>query len=147
MTNALEILAAKLEQIPNLVEDWVVDIAASHGQDLAQLNRDQLTKGFDRNGKRLRQYRSFQYAQDKYEMNSLPGFGNPDLKVTGRFHAGIRTRKAGKLIEFYGTDSKTEELEEQYTEAIIGLNEQSLISAGPIIYPDIIQKARRFFGI
>lgn len=89
-------------------------------EQLSDANRKQLREGFDRTGKRLRKYRSPKYARAKYGMNPLPGLGNPDLKLTGKFHREIKTSVTGETIVTASTDGKALMLEKSYGPNIYG---------------------------
>lgn len=42
---------------------------------------NQLTHGYDSEGRRLQKYSDSRYATKKSKINPLPGFGNPDLRL------------------------------------------------------------------
>lgn len=56
---------------------------------MADLNRDRLKSGLRPDGRRYSKYKNKYYAKRKYEMNPVPGLGNPDFYLTGEFHKGI----------------------------------------------------------
>lgn len=70
---------------------------------LADVNRQQLLAGRNAEGLEVRPQYSFRggensYASLKNQMNPVPGFGTPDLKYTGTFHASIKVNAStGKL--------------------------------------------------
>lgn len=92
---------------------------------LVELNREQLSYGFDSKGQKLRQYSSYAYALDKERMNSKPGFLNPDLKLTGKFYEGFFAKYQNKKIIFGSIDSKTAKLKEKYGADIFGLTKEN----------------------
>ncbi len=47
-------------------------------------------------------------------MNSNPGYGNPDLFVTGEFYAGIEAKVNGNIISVDSVDEKGPALKEKY---------------------------------
>lgn len=84
----------------------------------ADAQREQLTDGFDNTGGRLRSYKSRQYAQKKNIMNSRPGFGNPDLKLTGSFHRQLFMTPFRGYLLIGSLDEKAPKLESAYPSAL-----------------------------
>lgn len=66
--------------------------------ELKRVNQAQLYEGYNRKGKRLNKYARPRYARVKNEMNSLPGYGNPDFYVTGEFYRGWEIDIQGRRI-------------------------------------------------
>ena len=116
-------------------------IVAEHKKDIADLNREQLMDGVNKEGKKLRKYRSPKYAARKNRMNPIPGLGNPDLYLTGRFQEAMNVKLNSKTsFEIYSTDSKAPKLTKQYGKEIFGLTEQSKDTAAhEIVNPGLIQ--------
>lgn len=115
--------------IDALINAWSFDlvqevaiVASEHETELADLNREQLMEGKDSEGNTLRKYRRPRYARVKNEMNPVPGYGNPDLKLTGAFHRSIFADVEGKSILFDAKDSKVSDLAAKYGESIFGLS-------------------------
>jgi len=79
---------------------------------ILDLNRFQLEQGLNAEGKRFRKYKNKSYSAKKALMNSLPGFGNPDLKVSGDFWKAFKADLKGGIMDIYSTDRKAEWLEE-----------------------------------
>lgn len=104
-------------------------------------NTGQLERGEDRDGDRLRQYRSEEYAFEKQRMNPLPGFGNPDLKLTGSFHDKFFLSVSKNTLLISSRDSKRDELVAKYGEQIFGLNRENLEEVDQEVADEI---ARRF---
>lgn len=95
--------------------------------DFEDAQREQLRHGTSAKGGRLRPYRSPAYAKKKAAMNSLPGYGNPDLKLTGAFYRGIKINITGSKIRLYSTDQKAPMLLQKYSEdAVFGLTPPNL---------------------
>jgi len=89
----------------------IVDEVLEELKDYAiELNLSQLEEGKNAKGGRFRKYANKQYARKKAGMNSKPGFGNPDLKLTGDFWAAF-TAEIKEGIEVYSTDKKADWLE------------------------------------
>lgn len=73
----------------NLREDLQV-LILENGSAMAELVESQLEGGKLSTGNSITpSYASGYYATKKNAMNSLPGYGVPDLKVTGDYYAGI----------------------------------------------------------
>lgn len=83
-------------------------------KDFADANRDQLEHGYDRNGERLKKYSNPKYAKIKQQQNSLPGYGNPDLKRSGAFHRGIIMTANNGLVLTGSMDDKAPRLTGKY---------------------------------
>lgn len=107
------------ERVKKLNTDSVIEESFDDtAKEYADKQREQLTDGFGSDGNRLRKYRSPVYARMKNQMNSKPGFGNPDLRLTGSFHRGITMTANGDAILTGSVDAKTEALEKKYPKAL-----------------------------
>lgn len=92
-----------------------------HSPEIAKLNTDQLLQGKDADGNKITpEYASKYYAKKKNQMNSLPGLGTPDLKLTGDFHEGFFAKPIGEGWQNYSRDSKTPYLLKNYNKDIFG---------------------------
>ncbi len=106
-------------------EQVVEDVYDQTKEPLADLNAVQLLNGLSAKGKNLKSYRSAEYATEKNRINPLPGYGNPDLRLTGAFYRGIYASNQGGSLTITSTDSKTADLEKKYGELnIFGLSEK-----------------------
>lgn len=92
---------------------------------MAQLNVNQMMAGKNTLNEEIGEYANELYAEVKNRMNPLPGFGVPDLKVTGDFHRGLYAEIKGDEIEYGSKDSKEGKLQGQYGSEIFGLSEDS----------------------
>lgn len=122
--------------------DIVVEVAVSHDAELADLNLDQLNKGYLSTGQRTKQYESDDYSNLKKSIGSRSA-PYADLKLEGDFHAGWNVKGVGgKWIEFDSDDSKTPDLEEKYSPDIFGLTDENKGEAADIIIndPDLNKK-------
>lgn len=89
--------------------------------DFDNIQRDQLLSGKANTGKEIEPlYRRRKYADAKHDMNPLPGYGIPDLKLTGSFHRGIDVKAGRESFNIISTDKKAIELEQKYSD-IFGL--------------------------
>lgn len=77
---------------------------------IVDLNLEQLHKGYRSDGTRLPNYKNSAYAEFKHQKNPLPGFGIPDLKLTGAFYQGWKIELSGEKITITSTDEKTDKL-------------------------------------
>lgn len=83
-------------------------------QDITNIQKEQLLHGLDAGGNKLRKYRGRKYALAKAFMNPLPGFGNPDLNLTGSFYAGFETVVNPISFATHSADPKNEFLVKKY---------------------------------
>lgn len=86
------------------------------------MNKDQLEQGLDSNNSYLRAYRSPAYAAYKNQLNPRPGFGNPDLLLSGDFYKGFTSEIKGDRMQIASSDEKNNKLKGKYGEDIFGLN-------------------------
>jgi hypothetical protein len=93
-----------------------------YGKDILDLNRQQLFKGEDSQGKGLRPYKSKWYAAFKRMLNPL---GVTDLYLTGRFYSNMFIERFKFPVKINSRDAKTPELVDDYGKDIFGLNEES----------------------
>jgi len=100
---------------------------------------EQLAKGIRSDGQNIApSYRDREYAEGKFEANSLPGFGTPDLKLTGSFYKGFYVAVDTEIYEIDSRDSKTDKLLKKYGENIFGLTQPNKEQyATKSIYPKI----------
>jgi hypothetical protein len=83
--------------------------------DLLEINKDQLLHGMTNTGEKITPvYFRDEYAAEKNQMNSLPGYGTPDLKLTGAFHNEIRIDYKTGVLSSHSNDEKADELEFRY---------------------------------
>jgi hypothetical protein len=92
---------------------------------IEQMIQEQLNDGVDNSGSKLPQYKSLKYAQKKYKLNKKPGFGNPDLNLTGSHYKGLRVKVRKTEFDIDSADSKSDKLENQYGEGIHGLTDKN----------------------
>ena len=95
------------------------------GPQLADRQRDQMLEGKNKKGARIGRYRSGAYARMKEVMNPLPGFGVPDLRLTGEFFKQIYVDIRDNTVIVDSTDEKTQSLVNKYGEEIFGLSKNT----------------------
>lgn len=105
----------------------VKDAVLLTGDKAILLNQEQLYKfSEDSDGKKLKPYRSDEYANYKNSLNPFLGKGQPDLKLTGSFYDKAYVEVNSTTIKFDSTDTKTVQLERKYGSKIFGLNKMNL---------------------
>lgn len=89
-----------------------------------ELQKAQLHAGFNSDGSKIgdsQPYASEVYAEKKEQQNPLPGFGNPDLFLTGSTYDGIELKIDANKITILSRDSKFNKLNKRYDFAFAGL--------------------------
>lgn len=105
------------KQVPILIEQ--------SGDEIIALNQRQLyNNSEDSEGVPLRFYANNGYAFYKERLNSNPGFGKPDLYLTGAFYRGFYLSVTNSTYSINSRDSKTGKLEAKYGK-VFGLNSES----------------------
>lgn len=113
-------------------------------QEIIRLNQQQLFSGLLSTGDKVGVYKLRDYAERKNLLNPLPGFGIPDLKLSGDFYKGFvvevneeiynitsRDPKTGRLYSLFGPDifGLTEENKGLYSQGILGNAIRDFITA------------------
>lgn len=122
---------------------------------LADVNRTQMNVGRNAEGdKIIPDYSMYggsdSYPAMKHEMNPAPGFGTPDLKLTGDFHKSARVYISSGVLKWEATDSKAAELLAKYGKAgpVLGVYENAPLENYRIkyLYPAYISIAKAMTG-
>jgi hypothetical protein len=92
-------------------------------ESLEEIQRSQMEHGLNADGEPIGQYKQEWYADRKNMMNPLAGYGQVDLKHTGRFYDNITVAIINDELIIESTDGKNEALIEKYGENIFGINE------------------------
>jgi len=132
----------QLDDILRGLDDAALRIVRKSDDTILDLNRGQLLQGLTPKGTKLKpDYRLIRYATAKNGANPLPGFGTPDLKLTGKFHSNFYLTAQNGEIDFFSSDTKTSKLIEKYgKDNIFGLTVQNNeILNYKIIAPKLIQ--------
>lgn len=143
MTTAAEMLR-RFQKVD--LTEIMGEVVMSNPDQILDLNKGQLESGVDKKGARLSKYRSNSYAVLKNNQNPRPGFGNPDLKRTGAFHASFVVDVRGDDVVFSAGDSKAPALEAKYGSAIFGLTEDSKADYRPELVQGAAKKAKERTG-
>jgi len=94
--------------------------------EILTLNRFQLyNQSVDKNEEPLRLYGSLSYALEKNKMNPAPGFGRPDLYLTGSFQRAMYVEVNQTIIKVWSRDRKTDSLVAKYSDEIFGMTSTS----------------------
>ncbi|MFZ4754274.1 MAG: hypothetical protein ACOYLG_13095, partial [Chitinophagaceae bacterium] len=121
---------------------------ADMSRELADQNRAQLKKGQTAKGTKFKPYASDNYASVKNRMNPIPGYGNPDLFVEGKFAAGIKLVVGLDGGDMGSTDGKEARLEGMYgADNIFGLNDESLGELKPEFSDKLVNNVKAYVGI
>lgn len=119
--------------------------------EVLSFNRGQLYMGEDNKGRLLSpMYRSQAYADFKESLNPKPGYGIPDLFVTGEFYNSIQIKVNPSQFTFtiFSENSKAPKLERKYGQNIYGLNEENKQYFGnEIIRPKIVAEFKKQIGL
>lgn len=138
-----ELEGLNLEEI---VEYSLQEVSAEY----VRKNLDQLYEGMGSDGQKIvPQYRRQKYARAKNEMNPTPGFGTPDLFLTGEFYRQTEAKiEGGDLVEESSVEY-AKKLEEQYgDDQIWGLDEENHDEfVNEDLQPLIIEKIMELTGL
>lgn len=129
------------------------------------MNMGQLFIGKNSKGENLRPYAPWkmedgtEYADFKEELNPRPGWGNPDLKLTGSFYKGMFAKLEGDNIIQDSTDKKSEWLKKHYDgddselpldgeSNIFGLTDENHVHfVQEVYYPDFKKEIQAVTGL
>jgi hypothetical protein len=118
-------LRDQMERLP--MQSIGSDAVAANTEVVADLNRKQLMAGLTKKGEKIEpKYRSKPYASQKTYLNSRPGAGTPDLKLTGAFHRSIEARAYASQLELMAGDKKAPRLIIRYP-GILGLTPDNIV--------------------
>lgn len=81
---------------------------------IADLNTEQMHRGLNADGGKIGEYHSELYAEEKFKLNPLAGFGFVDLRLTGAYYQGRYIKIVGDKVVQGSTDPKAQKLEEKY---------------------------------
>jgi hypothetical protein len=133
----------KRTEVDTIIEETMEDASPL----ITDRQKDQMLGGLNSEGKKIGRYRSPAYASMKNRMNAIPGFGVPDLRLTGDFYKGIYTEVRGDKLIIDSVDEKTQDLADKYGETIFGLNKVTKKEAIKDIKPLFLNKIRNAIGL
>jgi hypothetical protein len=137
-------LLERLNRIdPNEVAAQAIE---STKPELVNLQEDQMMQGLNAKGEKIGRYRSQAYARRKNQMNPLPGFGVPDLRLTGSFHRGLGAIVQENSTTLTSDDSKADALAKKYGD-IFGLSPQKLAEYRGVLQPKVVLELAKITGL
>ena len=131
------------------INEQLLRIIQDESNFVIDLNQSQLLSGIDSKGEELGEYESKPYATFKNTLNPLPGFGVPDLKLTGSFYREMYLQFSSKgwPVQIFSMDEKTSKLVSQYGKDIFGLTEDNLENLREHLKPKIQELFADIFAI
>jgi hypothetical protein len=115
-------LYQKVQTLEAQTDQLITSSLEQTKEQLANLNVEQMHKGLNAQGEPIGQYRNEVYAEMKHSMNPQPGFGVPDLRLTGAFYRATSVSVNSQSIVIDSSDSKSADLQAKYGKEIFGLN-------------------------
>ena len=109
----------------------VIKIFQDESIEIIGLNQEQMMHGRRSDGQRIGKYETTpsgdmsEYAKEKFDMNSLAGKGNVDLKYDGDYQNAMKVKLTGMNIDIDSGDWKSDMLKRMYTQKIFGLTKDS----------------------
>lgn len=107
-------------------------------EDYVRLQKDQMFHGLNSDDAPIGQYKSPLYAAQKNAQNPTPGFGIPDLRLTGEFYSGIFADPRAEGIVVDSADFKSSDLMAKFSERIFTLGPVRLPIFNEIVQPKVI---------
>ncbi len=106
------------------IEKKKKDIIMKNEEVYLRLNRKQMRAGFKKNkGYSIYRHPDGDYAQFKKNKSTYKAsFPKVDLYLTGDFQEGMQLQIKGNKVVIDSRDEKNEMLQEEYSDAIFGLN-------------------------
>ncbi len=139
-----------IERLQGLnIRDLLIESIEETAQQYVELNTAQLYEGKDGNDQPLNPtYASPKYARVKNEMNPTPGYGNPDLKLTGAFYGGYELRVEGDDLVKDSDVEYADDLFAKYGNAIGQLDEANHEQyVNEEMAPVLYEKVRELTGL
>lgn len=104
----------------NLLNESLKAVAETK-EDFVAANVDQMRHGYNKEGRRIGEYKSAWYGDMKYRMNPLAD-GYVDLTLSGSFTERMFLTMVSKGFKISSTDNKTSGLTRKYGDSVFGLN-------------------------
>lgn len=99
---------------PISIRDTALEAMGDTSENYIELQREQMVAGISSLGGKIGKYKSNKYAQMKFALSSVAGFGNVDLKLTGAFQDAMRADIDNIGFQVYSLDPKAASLEQRY---------------------------------
>lgn len=119
-------LLERSQQVKRQLNDIGQNAIVETKADFIELNIDQLKHGEKADGTQIGRYKNKWYALKKYRMNVLAGEGNIDLINTKNFIGKLDIVRNADFAEAISRDDKSEMLQRNYGENILGLQEKNI---------------------
>lgn len=134
--NYLSKIQSKVKAVKLSIDDLIANTVGKNEVQIKEWIRDRWITGVNSEGNVIGFYKFEEYAQEKYEMNKLAGFGNADLTYSGEMGRSIEISGFNNEFEVFSTVSYFGKILEDYGESnfnITGIQKEKLT--------DIILKA------
>lgn len=142
----LDAIAAALERLPDVLTAAVPDVVRDNAFLLELENQQQLEAGLNKDGHSIRP--EYSYLTVLYKQEAGEPYDRVTLRDTGDFYGSIVAEVRGQALEMEATDPKTEELQEKYGEAILGLSDDAVGEfCREVLKPELQDLTRKTFGI
>jgi hypothetical protein len=142
-------LIQRLTQLRDNMREVLVDSIEETASIYVDLNTEQMYVGKDGTGRSISpMYKFIEYANQKSAMNPAPGFGVPDLKLTGAFYEGYTVHVEGDQVIKDSTVEYADKLFEKYGNAIGELDDdfhQQYVEGD--LAPVFMDKVREITGL
>lgn len=124
------------------IEQQAGEVVDEHQQEYLQLIKEQLHEGKSKEGTTINpvykadNYSNRRYAIKKYVENSTPGYGNPDLYLSGNLYNALKmARSKNELVITSGVDY-FQFIDKRYGDTPFGLDDDSKeIYRDTVLYP------------
>lgn len=146
----IEQYIAKLKKADKAyITEQLLRIVQEESNFVIDLNQSQMLSGIDSKGNELKEYASKGYAAYKNKINSIPGFGVPDLKLTGAFQREMYLQFSSKgfPVEIFSRDEKTQTLTQKYGKDIFGVTQDNLENLRDHLKPKIAELFASIFAV
>lgn len=119
------------------IEDVLIQSMGDTSKEYVSTVKEQLLEGIAGDGLKIGYYRSEEYANMKFALNSRAGHGNVDLRLHGPYQDSFRADIDNEGLRIYSTDEKAKDLENKYGKGYkLGVSRLYLIAVdrrGPYI--------------
>jgi len=125
------------------------EVISENEKELLELYQDiQLQLGKDGTGNEIGFYNDVLYATEKNKQNPKAGFGNVDLKLTGKFYDEMVIQQTSDFYQITSFVDYLPDIVKKYGMEWAGWNEETkAVLIEKIIYPKLINKLRQQLGI
>lgn len=131
------------------VQPIIVKCLEQSQYEILAFNRGQLFMGENNKGLSITpRYRSQAYADFKESINAKPGYGTPDLFVTGEFYNSLQIKVNPTEFTIFSSNNKAPKLEKKYGQNIYGLTpENKAYFATEVLRPKLVTELKTQIGL